>query len=99
MIGVCLDTLFDYVVHRIQPKDQNDLRLQRRTECRYTVEYEGKLHALSGTPDYMLNYSAKEKKAIKLVVVAANHPNFACCSRNTLYTCCGRDQLVAYMGE
>ena len=63
------------------------------------MDYEGKSHALSGVPDYMLNYNAKEKKAIKLVVVAAKQPNFACCLRNTHYTCCGRDQLVAYMGE
>ncbi|KAJ6115731.1 hypothetical protein N7523_006148 [Penicillium sp. IBT 18751x] len=97
MIRVCLETLFDHVIHRIQPKDQNYLRLQTRTECRYPVEYEGKLHVLSGTPDYVLNYSAEEKKAIKLVVVAAKGADFACCSRNTRYTCCGWNQLAAYM--
>lgn len=97
MIGVCLDTLFDYIVYRIQPKDQNDIRLQTGRECRYRVGYKGKLHALSGFPDYVLNYNAKEKTAIKLVVVTAKQPDFACCSDNTLYTCCGRDQLAAYM--
>lgn len=98
MIDVCLKTLFDEVAFQVH-SSLPELLLQSGIEYRCPVDYKGKKYTLSGIPDYIIRYSADKKAAVKLVIVTAKQPRFACCSRNQRYTCCGPAQILAYMSE